>query len=822
MTKFTRTSRRVAALIFVLGFLISEVQAVEEAVICRMGASGDPIVSLAAEELKTHLERFFGKKVTVADGEVPAPKEGLRFILGAGPEEAPTTGLPGDYAIVIRGNLIWLWGYDEVFGQPKWNIKNSQRGTMHAVYQFLQEFGGIRWLIPGEDNIVRKNPGSPLHLPESFSKVYSPRFSWLNVDQYGGADVGNYYWRQKQRVFPGHTYSFMHHWGTLLGYNHYFATHPEYYPLIGGTRKPFPDPNPKTGRTATMGTQICSSNPDLVNIFAKEIIKRYRKGEAIVPISPNDGQGFCECEKCRALDRPDLYSTEETADLDERNICLSDRIFSFVNAVAKKVKSECPEARLGIHLYSYYVIPPKTIEHLEDNIVGDYCLDPAHFNDPVYRRETLRRINEWHEKGLSNMTFYLYMDSHWWSQVLHIHTKALAEFIKHAAQLPWIYGGKTESTGGYATNALNFYVFFALMNDPSRELDDVVQEFCTLAYGPAAEPMKKFYALAEEAFMRRDSKPWMVHAEMVRWYDDAFFQEAEALLSKAQEKARTGSDPAWAHRVALTQDALDHTRNMRDFIQCAVALQEYGISFYLPHLGKNYRSSLSANPKDPAVRDALIARAETLRETMLERAERTKGSLSFSKEMLKTDTVGRWGDTMDLLKLVRGADEVQILNKSYPFQTDPANRGETEEWFLNKFSDHQWPKLRLTGFWEDQGFGEPAPNGYDGFAWYRIPLGAFPEKLKGHHITLHFGAVDESCWVWVNGKKVGEVLYNAKTDPNGWNSPRSFDITDAVYFDKPNLIAIRVLDTDGKGGLWKGGLITFHKLSDIKSTTTNP
>lgn len=196
---------------------------------------------------------------------------------------------------------------------------------------------------------------------------------------------------------------------------------------------------------------------------------------------------------------------------------------------------------------------------------------------------------------------------------------------------------------------------------------------------------------------------------------------------------------------------------------------------------------------------------------MRERAERHKGSLSFSREMLKADTEGRWGDTVDLLKLIRGADEVQLLDKRYPFQTDPDNQGEREGWFQNKFSDFQWPKLRLTEFWEDQGFGEPAPDGYDGHAWYRIPLGAIPAKYEGYRITLHFGAVDESCWVWVNGKKVGEVLYDAKKDPNGWITPRSFDITDAVNFNKPNLIAVRVLDTSGKGGLWKGGLLEFRK-----------
>lgn len=790
-----------------------------EALVCRMGGPDNKITGTAAEELKTHLERFLQMKVTVAEGEAPAPEQGLRFIVGAGPENAPAVEKPGDHAIVIRGNTVWLWGYDEQIGKEKWNPKNSKKGTMQSVYRFLEEFGGIRWLMPGEENTVRKEPSGPLKLPESFSKVYEPRFGWVHIDQYGGPDVGNFYWRHGQRIYPGRTDSFIHHWGHLLGYNRYFAEHPEYYALVKGERKPYPAPNPATGRPSTQGVQICSSNPDVVDIFAKEIIRRYRAGETIIPISPNDGRGFCECEKCRALDRPDLYSAEEIADLPDGRPCLSDRIFTFVNAVARKVKAECPDAKLGLHLYSFYVIPPKSIERLEDNILGDFCLNPADFNDPVYRRETLRRIREWHDKGIKNMTFYWYMDSGWWSQVLHVHTGAIAEFIKHVAALPGFLGGKTETTGGFATNALDLYVFFALMNNPSRDPGEVVDEFCTLAYGPGAPTMKEFYALAEKTFMTRDSKPWQEYAEVARWYDDAFFKQAEKLIATALEQAK-GADPTYIQRIELAKDALEHTKNMVEFIQCAAALRDCGIAFYLPHLAENYRSPVTIPPNDPAARDAVIDRIKELREKMLRMAEKYKGTPYFTKQgMLRNETVGGWDKTVDLLTLIRGADGVQIFDKAYPFQTDPNNQGEKEGWFQNQFSDRNWPKLRLTDFWENQGFGDPDPDGYDGMAWYRISLGALPAEYKGHRVELHFGAVDESCWVWVNGKKVGEVLYDAKKDPDGWIAPRSFDITDAVNFDKPNLIAIRVLDTGGKGGLWKSGLLTFRKPSTNETTT---
>lgn len=786
------------------------IQAAGKAVICRMGDADNRIVMTAVDELRTHLERFLQMEVECCEGEVPVPEQGLRFIVGAGPEDAPSVAKPGECAIAIRGNTVWLWGYDVQAGKQKWDPKNSKKGTLLSVYQFLQEFVGIRWLMPGDENTVRKDPSASLHLPESFQKVYTPRFGWVNVDQYGGPDVGNFYWRHGGRIAPGRSDSFIHQWGHMLGYNRYFDEHPEYYSLIKGKRTPYPAPNPKTGRIPTQGVQMCSSNPDLVEIFAKEIIRRYRAGEAIVPISPNDGKGFCECAACRALDHPELYNPEEIADLPNGGPCLSDRVFTFINAVARRVRAECPEAKLGVHLYSYYVIPPKSIERLEDNILGDFCLNPADFHNVSYRKETYRRIQGWKEKGIRSMTFYLYTDSAWWSQVLHVHTGATTEFIKHAAALPEFLGGKTETTGGFATNALDLYVFFALMNDPSRDREEVVDEFCSLAYGPGAEAMKAFYALAEEAFMTRKSQPWQEYAEVARWYDETFFTRAGKLIAAALDRVQ-GGDPAHA-RILLVKDALDHTQTMVEFIQCAVALRDSGITFYLPHLAPDYRSPIVIPPNDPAARDAVVDRIRMLRERMLAMAKKYDGTLYFTKQgILRNDTVGGWEKTMDLLSLVQGAEGVQVFDRAYPFRTDPANQGEEAGWFKNSFSDRDWSSIRLTDFWENQGFGDPPPDGYDGLAWYRIPFGAIPAKFRDHRIKLHFGAVDESCRVWVNGQKAGEVLYDAKKDPEGWIAPRSFDITGLVHPDRPNLIAVRVLDTGGMGGLWKNAFLTFHK-----------
>jgi hypothetical protein len=338
----------------------------------------------------------------------------------------------------------------------------------------------------------------------------------------------------------------------------------------------------------------------------------------------------------------------------------------------------------------------------------------------------------------------------------------------------------------------------------------VIDEFCTLAYGPGASAMKRFFALAEETFMARDSKAWRHYAEVARWYDDAFFARAYALLREAARAAAAGDALDCRLRIGIMQDALDHTRNLCPFVQSAAALRTYGLPFDLPHLDRSYQPPIPGRPGKLALRDALIDRTTQSRERMLALAARLDGTAFFNAgQMLKTDAVGNWGKTLEMLQLLRGKQDVVILSGTYPFQTDPENRGEELGWHTAEFEPRDWHRLRLDAWWESQGFGDPPPDGYDGMAWYRIPF-TVPVRLKGARVKLHLGAVDESCWIWVNGRKVGAFAYDPENEPDGWNVPREVDITGAVRFGDQNMAAVRVRDQSGKGGIWKGGVILFE------------
>ncbi len=80
----------------------------------------------------------------------------------------------------------------------------------------------------------------------------------------------------------------------------------------------------------------------------------------------------------------------------------------------------------------------------------------------------------------------------------------------------------------------------------------------------------------------------------------------------------------------------------------------------------------------------------------------------------------------------------------------------------------------------------------DEWLWYRRTFPA-PELEPGGRLLLHFGAVDQSCTVWVNGHEVG-----AHT---GGYLPFSCDVTEAILEAGPgeHLLEVRVQDLSEHG-----------------------
>ena len=142
-------------------------------------------------------------------------------------------------------------------------------------------------------------------------------------------------------------------------------------------------------------------------------------------------------------------------------------------------------------------------------------------------------------------------------------------------------------------------------------------------------------------------------------------------------------------------------------------------------------------------------------------------------------------------------------------------KGDNLEWAAPKFDDSAWKTMANGQLWERQGF-----EGYDGYGWYRIRV-FIPSSLKKNayfkdSLQFSIGKIDDTDETFLNGKPLG---YNGVTieDPDG-RMPESFEgdpSTYAIYrnyvlpsddprilWDQDNIIAVRVNDHGGGGGLY--------------------
>ena len=140
----------------------------------------------------------------------------------------------------------------------------------------------------------------------------------------------------------------------------------------------------------------------------------------------------------------------------------------------------------------------------------------------------------------------------------------------------------------------------------------------------------------------------------------------------------------------------------------------------------------------------------------------------------------------------------ELPTTGWRFMTDPGRNGHVEKWFAPDFDDSAWHAATIGKWWHE---ALPDTVGhYEGVAWYRFDFTAPPAPdYEYNEAVLHFHAVDESTWVWVNGQYAGELDIGTA----GWNVPFDIEIGSFLNWGGKNKIAVRVLNAAGAGGIYK-------------------
>ena len=112
-------------------------------------------------------------------------------------------------------------------------------------------------------------------------------------------------------------------------------------------------------------------------------------------------------------------------------------------------------------------------------------------------------------------------------------------------------------------------------------------------------------------------------------------------------------------------------------------------------------------------------------------------------------------------------------------------------WSAAELATDDWKTMTLPTFWESAGYQD-----FDGIFWFRRAFD-LPQSWDGGDVLLHLGAVDDNETTWINGTQVGATI--------GWSVSRVYRVPGHLLKHGQNVIAVRVLDTGGGGGMYGGG-----------------
>jgi hypothetical protein len=416
----------------------------QAAVVICAGEDPSETVTLAADELREYLGKMSGAEVavveTVADGEAAillGEAAGVD-LSGLGPEGSLLRTLPGN-RLVVAGR--------------------TDMGTLNAAYDLL-DLLGVRWLMPGEFGEHVPELGTII-IPEtdrSFEPSFAYRRIWAASNRLPAKERDEYHAWQRRNRMPGWlTGNTGHAYARIVSPrdDELFAAHPEYFSLIDGERK--------------QHGQICFTNPE-VRERARDYARKFftdNPDAMMVSMSPNDGYNWCECDACKAEGS------------------MTDNALSLANYVAEMVAEEFPDKYVAMYAYAP-TGPPPSIEAHERVII--WIADG--FIQKGWDRQSL--FEEWAKKAhhLGDRDYYSVCAWSWEMPRYDVPTTA--------ADLRWFHDHKTlgisaESEDNFGSFGVDYWVAARLMHDLDQDVDALLDDYFASGYGPAAEPIRRYW-----------------------------------------------------------------------------------------------------------------------------------------------------------------------------------------------------------------------------------------------------------------------------------------------------------------------------------------
>jgi len=529
-----------------------------------------PNTRQASEDLLDYLEQISGQRpqlLTNVTADI--------LVTGAiwvGPQPALSNVFPGidlsfhhpeETRIYCDGKNLLIIGKDVLRGEGKRPVQRES-GTANAVYTFIQDDLGVRWLWPGElgtdyqqrDRLAittcdkRYHPQiltRKLFLKPSISKDWL-RFQRMQLDSRGAGSGGHGF----------------NNWWPRFSKTHleYFAMQPD------GTRGTFPGPgvdNPK-GQGYWL-KKICESNPDVWQQWVTDAVQALVRNPSLnypsAGASDGHNQGVCMCPNCKAWDRLDAKPfTFVWKGKQDEYVWLTDRYVTFWNHLARLLKEKLPE-RDDVLVQAMAYGPakePPLGEGLADNTVL-YFVGNFPFTMPGMRQTNKERWLGWSKKA-PNMFYrpnWWYFGGGVWS-LPEISFQELADDFHFLGKHGCMGLSIDTAREAWATAAPMYYLLAQLTWNCQADEKAILEDYFQRGFGPAAEPIKDYWLAWEKARLEVMATPGLEPGSRYRLafyrsirniYTNTALAETDACLKRAE--AAAADSALYSKRVAFVR-----------------------------------------------------------------------------------------------------------------------------------------------------------------------------------------------------------------------------------------------------------------------------
>ena len=493
-------------------------------------------------------------------------------------------------------------GIDEQrLGPEEWRIRTDgenlvlvggrPRGTLYAVYRFLEDYVGVRWWTPFEETVPHRPDlsigeidvgGQPAFAYRDLHGVRGPvvfharnrangHYSFLSAAYGGNEGYGP----------PYHVHTFF----MYLPPDEHFGSHPEFYSEIEGVR-------------VAERSQLCLTNDALLDLLEAKLriyIEASRaeaqSKQAVPPrlfdFSHNDWGRPCTCKPC--------------TELVEREGGQAGPLVHFINRLAQRIAEDYPDVYLDTLAYTHTFRPPRDLRLADNVVLRLAALQYRDFAKPVTHpanREYREAIDGW-RKQTDHLRIWDYTvtfgrrANNLPFPNLPVVAADFRYYLDHGVEGLFVQHDHPVLSD---MRDLKLWIVLKLAEDPTRDLDELVRDFTDGFYGPAAETIRAYLTRLERAAKRKPASiRFHMSYEQYRYLEPNLIRRSQALFDLAERQV--GDDAVLLRRLRFARLSLDRATLLR----------------WDPRLARAGRSSRSRGP----ALDPLVV-AQRYRDTALE------------------------------------------------------------------------------------------------------------------------------------------------------------------------------------------------------------